>query len=129
MWKKSFAIFLSLLFLCCSPPLVFSQSATPATWESFDLLIANLKIEIDNLSGQLQRAEASLTASTAELQTLREKLAEREALYQKLNTSYQQSKLSLLTSASDLAASRAWNVTLAIAEAVTAVLMVYFTIH
>ena len=85
MWKKSYVIFLSLLFLCCSPPLVFSQSETApfeASWQSFDQIIASLNSEISNLQSAMATMQDSHAISTTKLKSwisdLGTQLAQRE---------------------------------------------------
>lgn len=129
MWKKSFALLLSLLFACCSPPLAFSQSATPATWESFDALLSSLRSEIDSLNSTLIEAQASLTASQSELATLKARLLEREALLRKYEASLTQYKQSALTSEADLRASSRLNVILGLAAIIGGGAAVYFAVR
>jgi chromosome segregation ATPase len=109
--------------------LAFSQSATPATWESFDQLIANLKIEIDNLNSQIIEAQNSLTQSQSELATLKALFLEREQLLKKYADSLTQSKQSALTYEADLRASSRLNVILGIAAIIGGGAAVYFAVR
>ena len=108
MWKKSIVLCLSLLFACCSPPLVFSQSATPATWDSFDSTLAALKVEIENLNSNLVKAQDSLTQSRAELNTLKGKLLTQSIRLDGLESSLKLSKESLATSEARLQKTSGW---------------------
>jgi len=102
MWKKSIVLLLLACLSCCSLSPAFSQSATPATWDSFDQTLTQLKSEIDNLSTQLQKAQESLMVSIFDLNTLKVKLQERQTQYSALESLYLQSKQSALNSENSL---------------------------
>lgn len=129
MWKKSYILLLALLFACCSPPLAFSQSSTPATWESFDKLLQDLRNEIDSLNLSLTEAQRSLTASQGELATLKAQLLEREALLRKYEASLTQYKQSALTSEADLRAATRLNIALGLAAILGGGAAVYFAVR
>ena len=106
MWKKSYVIFLSLLFFCCAPPLAFSQSDTPATWDNFDQLLEQARNELTLLTQRLTQAEQSLTASMEESARLKVQLAAQSIAVANLEQSLTQYRQSALTYESDLSKSR-----------------------
>ena len=86
MWRKSSAIFLSLLLFCCSPPLLPAQSTTDTlsdSWQNFDQIIQSLQSEVESLRSELLIMQDSHNLSTTKLQSwissLGTQLAQREA--------------------------------------------------
>jgi len=109
--------------------LAFSQSATPATWESFDQLLEQARSELTSLQQELTQATQSLTASREELATLRARLVEREIALQNLERSLTQYKQSALTSEADLRASSRLNVILGLVAIIGGGAAVYFAVR
>jgi hypothetical protein len=92
--KRIAAGLLCMCLLVCSPvPLAAQQSG----WQDFDQLIENLEQELLQLRQQLSNIEALSIAQGNELDELRLKLMQREALLTELTSLYEGSKTSVLS--------------------------------
>jgi chromosome segregation ATPase len=83
-----------MCLLVCSPVLL---SAQQSGWQDFDQLIENLEQELLQLRQQLSNIEALSIAQGNELDELRLKLTQREALLTELTSLYEESKTSVLS--------------------------------
>jgi hypothetical protein len=92
--KRIAAGLLCMCLLVCSPVLLAAQQSG---WQDFDQLIENLEQELLQLRQQLSNIEDLSIAQGNELDELRLKLTQREALLTELTSLYEGSKTSVLS--------------------------------